>query len=141
MDSASSRSRIASRNVGYLQHSAAWTQLVAATQRAPLTDQVVKRIHRPVLIQPLYSVLLLLAHRSLHLAHESFEVTELIKQRLVRKELDVLCIVVGLVCCAAFVDLLHTLWLVRIDALQDTQASESRGRLSVRRCVLGSTLT
>ena len=90
-------------------------------QHPPLSDNVVQGVQRLPLIQSLHSVVLVLEIGTLHFPHEHLKVSELLQQRLMCQELNVLSIVVSLVSSAAFVDLLQILRFMRIDALQNTQ--------------------
>ena len=94
---------------------------ITATCDPPLSDNVVNGVNRPVLIEPLHGVLLVLVEGPLYLLHEGLEVTELLQQRLVGQKLDVLGVVEGPAGGAAMVHLLQVLGLVRVDALEDAQ--------------------
>lgn len=84
----------------------------------PLFDDVVQGVYGPILLQPLHSALLILVESSLQPSHEHSELPELVQKWLVCKKSNVLGIVICLVSCAALVDFLYTLWLVRVYALQ-----------------------
>ncbi len=61
--------------------------------------------------------------RLLYFPHKYLEVSKLFQKWLMSQKLNVFGIVVRLMGCAAFVDLLHVLRLMRIDAFQDAQAT------------------
>ena len=81
---------------------------------------MVQSIDRLILIELLHSGVLFFVVSLLHFLHEGFELPELDQEWLVGEVLNVLGIVVGLVGCAPLVHLLKALWLMRVDALQDT---------------------
>ena len=68
----------------------------------------------------LHCCLLVLVESLLQPSHENFELPELIQERLMSKEPNILGIIVCLVRCTALVDFLDVLWLVRVDSLQNT---------------------
>lgn len=72
-----------------------------------------------VLLQSLSSRLLVLVEGLLQATHEHLELPELVQERLMCQEPNVLGIVVGLVGSAPLVDLLGILGLVWVDSLQD----------------------
>ena len=94
---------------------------INATCSTPLSDNVVDRVNRAILVESLDSVLLVLVEGPLHLPHEGLEVPELLQQRLVGQELDVLGVVEGPAGRAAVVHLLQVLWFVGVDPLEDAQ--------------------
>lgn len=77
-----------------------------------------------VLLQLLCSAQLVFMESSLEPPHKDPELSELVKERLVGKERNVLGVVVGLVSCTAFVHLLGILWLVWVDSFQNAQTSK-----------------
>ena len=83
----------------------------------PLLDNVVESVDGFILIELLYSGVLVLVVRLLHFLHEGLELSELVQEWLMGQELYVLCIVVGPVGGVALVHLLEAFWLVRVDAL------------------------
>lgn len=89
----------------------------------PFPDYMIEGINGSILLQLLHRCLLVLVECLLQPPHENLELPELVEERLVSKEGYVLCIIVGLVSCAAFVHLLHVLGLMRIDSLQNAQPS------------------
>lgn len=84
---------------------------------------MIQGIDGPVLLQMLNRCLLILMEGLLQPPHENLEVPELVQEWLMSEECNILRIVVGPVCCAAFVDLFEVLWLMRIDSLQDAEPS------------------
>lgn len=82
----------------------------------PLFNDVIQSVDGFVLLQSLYSVVLVLVQGFLHLLHEGLEVSELLQQRLMGEELNVLCVIVGLVGCTTSIDLLQVGRLVGVYA-------------------------
>ena len=93
---------------------------------APLLDEMVKRDGRLVLAERIRDGNLALAERLAELARKDLELAELVEERLVREEGNVLCTVVGARRGAALVYPLLVLGLARVDALQDTKAAKVR---------------
>lgn len=81
---------------------------------------MIQGIYRPILLKVLYCCLLIFMECLLQPSHENLELPELIQEWLVSKESNILRIIVGLLCCTAFVDFLEVLWLMRKNSLQNT---------------------
>mmetsp|Transcript_73261 Transcript_73261/g.158576 ORF Transcript_73261/g.158576 Transcript_73261/m.158576 type:complete len:653 (+) Transcript_73261:298-2256(+) len=92
-------------------------------RRVPLADEVVQGVGGLPLLERRGQAALFPAHEPLELLHEGLHVEELVQQRLVREEGDVLGVVVRLVHPGRLL-----LRVARVDAFQDAKAAEVRKR-------------